>query len=269
MNSSSARKIVEKSQEIIWFVARGAVLKGPYTSGQIDQLLESKEILHNDFCWRQGFREWRPISSVEDFDRRANLTLLPAYPSVEVPSGPGVSASPSTAWSGRVERSSTQPKRVEVQFAKSKRFSISIYEYGAAAILAVIFAYFSSQFAMKEVAKQITLKIELMTLGAPTTWGQVDDGLSYALAEPLFSAPSLETQAKLGSVAFWAWQDLGRPVELRGQWPVQSSYKPVGFSESLETVDPVYRRPVLIKGDLALGPQGGLQPRLPGDPFLP
>jgi hypothetical protein len=269
MNSSSARKIVEKSQEIIWFVARGAVLKGPYTSSQIDVLLESKEIAHNDFCWRQGFREWRPLSSVEEFDRRANLSLLPAYPSVEVPSASIARSSPPQNFVSRAERAGSTTKRIEVQFARSRRFSISIYEYGVAAIVSVLFAYFASQFAIREVARQVSTRLEMMTLGSFESWGEQDQGLAFEFWAPVLTAPSMEAGfVKLAGVQT-AWQDLGRQDLLTAAAPIRSAYQPQEFSDSLKSLDPVFRRPVRVQGEWVLGPNGGLHPQLPGDPLLP
>jgi hypothetical protein len=178
---------------VVWFVARGNLLKGPFTTDEIEERIKRRELGYFDFCWKQGFHEWRPISSVEDFERRARMNRIPAYPVVAVPGGApseSLGLAPPPA-----ERSA--PKKVLIGFAKSRRHSITAYEWAGAMIFAVILAYFASMFALESVKSELLRRWHLAMLGRPEVHGWIAQPVDPILWSPLYSAPSFVETASI------------------------------------------------------------------------
>jgi|GEM_PF-1557863 len=269
MNSSSAKKIAETSQEILWFVARGHVLKGPYTTDQLFDGIRRKEIGFLDFCWRQGFREWRPISAVDDLDRRQRLKRLPAYPSVEVPCGGIVDAPPTRpVIVGRGE-----PRSVKVNFSRTKRYNISHYEWALAIVFAVGFAHVSTQFALDRVSGDFRRLWEMKALGRVETTGDLNPAPPPEVWAPLFSAPSFAETAESGLVSMDV-QWMGSP---RSQGPnvLLSGYSVTGPLAAFEAwkvqdteLDPVYTRAFEIHGKLSTHDAHVVHIQATGEPWL-
>jgi hypothetical protein len=268
MNSSSAKKIAQTSPDILWFVARGNVLKGPYTTEQLFDCIKRKEVAYLDFCWRQGFREWRPISSVDDLDRRKRLSRVPSYPTVEVPGGGSEVPAPKSAVSNRREETP-----VRIAFTRSRRHNISLYEWAFAIIFAVGFAHFSTQFALKTVSEDFLRLWDLKVLGRVESVGDRVTSPTPEVWAPLFSAPSLADTADSGFVSLEVSQiGTARPsadgVELAGY----SVKGPLAQWESWKVqdtaLDPVYTRTFEIHGRLSTRDARLIEIEATGEPWL-
>lgn len=273
MHSNAAQKIAREATEVIWFVARGAVLKGPYTTDQLQDHIKRKDVSHLDFCWRQGFREWRPISSVDEFDRRADIQALPSYPSVEVPSA-GTLPNPRESSS----EASPVAQRVEVRFARSKRASISVYEWAGAVVFGVLFAYVATVFALNEVRRGLREQMALVSMGSSVREGEVDQAVAIDHLSPLFSAPGYASMAAntesrdmiLLSTQISGFRN-GKDQKLRGPRGLNIVEAPAGILPMNDfddvSVDPVYVRPVRLQGVLAPLKPATFEVRFPGEPY--
>jgi hypothetical protein len=309
MDSNLAEKISKETADRLWFVARGSVLKGPYSTDQLREKVTKKEISFMDFCWRQGFNEWRPIGSLDDFDRRHRLKSLPRYPNVEVPASmtggiylqdtsPPEEEKPvdhrgnpkkSILKSNYVPALNSIPgprARFEVSFAKQRRHSISIYEWGLAAILGVLMAYFSAQFAMNEVSRSVSQHLSLLVAGVNQRVGERSKNenskpVHPEMWMPLYSAPSFmetlpfphEERLALASPVSMDVELLGHVKSQKNGWllkgyAVEMNGDPDFWSAQDSGLDPVYLRPVQVFGKLS--PQDGmkLQVHLKGEPIL-
>lgn len=282
--------------ETFWFIAQANTLKGPYTGEQLLTAIGKKEFSFSDFCWRPGFREWRPISSVPEFDRREKVQAVPSYPTVPPPVNEtfqrDFAAATPTA------NRSPVPKTIRVSFARSPRQAISIYEWGAAIVFAVIFAYLCSSFAMNEVRQHILAHLELKDLGHAQLIGTPQHHLPPAVWQPLYSAPSLQDVAAAAGERSTLFQsnaiDFTLPITLYGQaaplsHPSVSQRSPASTSGGHVSVggfaiqndsrlhlwsanefdlDPVYSKPLLVRGYLSVHDGTTLQINEPGEPFL-
>jgi hypothetical protein len=111
MDSSAAPRITTAARGTgLWFVASGSNLKGPFSFEELVVELDSGRTSPGDFCWRQGFQEWRPVCSVEEFGiSRDRPTLLSPYPNVPLPS------------TGKVGRRSMDRRQNPLSYAVPRR----------------------------------------------------------------------------------------------------------------------------------------------------
>ena len=285
MTSSAAQKITHESAEILWFVARGTVLKGPFTTAQLQEKMKKREISFLDFCWRQGFREWRPIGSLEDFDRRHRLKSLPHYPSLEIPGGHDVESTPSNANHPLKQAvaglsAAVSTKRFEVSFSKAKRYSISIYEWGFAAIFSVVLAYVSTDFALTEVQHNVEQHLAMMSLGKPQFIGEKPETVNPEFWQPMLSAPSYteslplsqnELPGMVSPIGDLPIQVEGLAVREHGTlsvggMTVQSNSLPDLWTPETSGLDGVYAKRVILKGVLPVRAPASIEVTLPGEP---
>jgi hypothetical protein len=286
MESNAARRLAQESPDIIWFVARGSILKGPFTTDQLQAQIQRKDVSHLDFCWRQGFREWRPIASVSDFDRRQEERELPSYPSVEVPCAPEPTLR--VVADRNSQNVGTNNRRIQVSFSKTRRHSISAYEWGFAIIFSVAFAYFASVFALEEVRRGVEQRLSLWTIGLPGQWGQHESSLPPQVWSPLYSAPGFVELAAERPSDFRDPQDVrvSLPVEIEGHVQVgelPGEYKlgpyvlktaqpdrgraPASVTEGGSSWDPVYSRSIRVRAFQSPRDASVLWIHEPGEPL--
>lgn len=292
MSGNAVPKNSEATQNenklVLWFVARGSVLKGPYTSAQLETCLKNKEISHLDFCWKQGYGEWRPIASIDDFERRKEMRVLPAYPSVPVPS----SSANSEANEAHKNPLSLVPRReqnIKISFARSPRQAISLYEWGLAIIMAVGLAYFSTIFALNEVERGIMARFELALLGREESLGVQKWGALPQAWEPLLSAPEFMDLAKAESFQspnrVAPPLGFGLPVKIEapmvrasdssdrqiasvGGYRVEDFDRVHAWDASIRELDPIYIKPYVFRAHVnPLNPAQLFVPQR-GEPYL-
>ena len=209
--------------------------------------MKKKEISFRDFCWKNGFAEWRPISSVHELDRRSSLRSLPPYPSIDVPGG-----SKQVAVAAPVRH----PDHVQVKLAKSTRHSISAYEWAAAVIFSLFFGYLCASYALNEVVHTMQVHNTIQNLGKPVVTGHTESTpVDAEVWAPLWSAPQVETfqNQTLQRAPFYFPQ--GLPVKIKTQ------------THSIEKdVDGVYTRTIEQHGVLPWSTPGKFWVTEPGDP---
>ncbi len=196
-----------RSSSIFWFVAKEKVLKGPYTLEQILSELAEGNLEPGDYCWRQGFQEWRPLCSVEDFGFQVKPYVVRAYPEVAVPSArassdaPGAKSSP-TAQSHRSQvmaQSATHAKTVKVRLERQQHSPMGVWERAGMILFAVIFAWGACWVALSEVEESFSSLYERSVAGELLPLGEVPHVMEgpawdfYQLA-PVLSAPGLAEQ---------------------------------------------------------------------------
>ncbi len=276
-----------ESQVLLWFVARGSVLKGPYTTQQLEGAIKSREISHLDFCWKQGYNEWRPIASIDAFERRKEMRILPEYPSVAVPS----SSKNSETSADQKNRSplSLVPRReqnIKISFARSPRQAISLYEWGLALIGGVALAYFSTIFALNEVKRGVETRFELAFLGRAEKVGHNRWSTLPLAWDPLYSAPEFVDLVKdssyLSPLRSAPPLNFQLPVRIEGpllksqdRRPAQVLSYDVSDADTLQAwdpthrdLDPVYVKPLLIEAQInPLNPRQ-LSILQAGEPYL-
>jgi len=252
----------------IWFVARGDVMRGPYTTEQVNAGLKTKEIHFTDFCWKQGYKEWRPVWAVTDFERRGQLRRLPVYPSMPIPVP--VQDEKSTAASAVKAKSAAvrQEKNIKISFAKSPRQAISMYEWALAIILGIGLSYFCTQFALNEVQQGVLAKLQVSLLGRSQSVGHSKHAVRPEVWSPLFSAPGFAEMQK--EQEFHSANSTAAPIDLKfsvkvsghptfdanknlsiGGYQIQNSdLVPVWLPSDIG-VDPVYSTPITVKGELS------------------
>lgn len=292
--SMSTAEQQTRPSEIFWFIAQADVLKGPYTADQVTKAIEKKELTFSDFCWRQGFKEWRPISSVKDFDRREKVQSLPSYPSVLPPVNENFQRELATLGTN----SRPVQKTIRVSFARSPRQAISIYEWASAVVFAVFFAFLASSFSLREVRRNVLAHLEINDLGRPQTVGNHHESLPTAVWSPLFSAPSLGDVVQMSSERSSLFTSdpihFSLPVTLSGHGnlspsPASSGRAPASTQESSLTVagfgignetklqlwkaeefdlDPVYSKALLVRGYLSGHDGTKIQIENDGEPYL-
>lgn len=282
MNTAVAKKSPRTAPEVVWFVARGSVLKGPFTTEQLREKVQKRELSHFDFCWRQGYQEWRPLLAIEEFERRNRNRKLPTYPTVDVPAG-GPAARATTSSNVVPIRPETDPKRIQVQFAKMRRHSITAYEWAFALLFAVGLAYFASSFALNGVRDEVLRRFAILALGQPQPRGEAAGAVSPEFWQPLYSAPSFGDVAQAPLDPFRAVDGVHSlmPVVVEGQ-PERSAdgaLRVGGYlvraPSSLDIwraadhgLDPAFSKPVQVQGHLSPTNAHVILVQEPGDPAL-
>jgi uncharacterized protein (TIGR00266 family) len=67
-----------------WYVAINGQQLGPFSQGHIQQLLRSGEYTQETFVWRNGFKNWLPISQVPELNQTGNSSI-PSPPRMSGP----------------------------------------------------------------------------------------------------------------------------------------------------------------------------------------
>lgn len=280
MSEAAAKKQTSTRNEVVWFVARGSVLKGPYSTEQLLEKIRSRELSFLDYCWKQGFDEWRPVASVGDLDRRATRRRVISYPSVEVPSSTSKTSTAANSSSARPNNVIQMPqRRVQVAFAKGRRHSITAYEWAAALVFAVILAYVAVNFALNQIRDEVLARFEISRLAVPLVVGSVPKGVPPQVWSPLYSAPQFSETAS----ALVGNGGLDMPVRYTtavanggtwqpGDYEVRRAHADAPWDGYKYGLDPVYLKQAHVEGRLSptngrviLVPEAGF-PGLPEHP---
>lgn len=260
MSSSAALK-TPGAAETFWFVARGQVLRGPYTTAQLQEKIQKRDISFFDYAWRSGYTEWRVIASLDELDRRARLKRVPAYPTVSVPGG-GVKMVAPVSSAPRAPAENKAAKDVHIHFARARRGSMGFYEWSLAVISSLAIAYGTFHFALEEVSRGFRSKMELFSIGRTVKAGEGRASLPPQVWSPLYSAP--EFQATAEATDLWRGRALDLAVRHVSQ-PVPSgkaSWKAGDYTVQAPTnlslrdpkssdLDPVYVQSVEFRGRLS------------------
>lgn len=264
MASNTGRKPapLSRSSEVLWFVARESVLKGPFTTADLQEKVNRREISFLDFCWRNGFSEWRPIGSLDDFDRRSRLRTLPPYPGVEVPGsatgGGALSIDAAAVLDAKSVGGSRKQKHFYVSLSRARRYSITNYEWGLAALLGLLLSYVVSSFALSEVRRQFLLKVNQIEAGrAEEFLGRSEAPLGPYAYEPMFSAPEFKAVQSVPGLINLSVEVSGSPQRSTKDgshsilgMKIRFASMPSVWSASDWSLDPVYARQWHVRGEL-------------------
>lgn len=269
----------------LWFVAQDSIMKGPYTTPQIQDKISRRDFSPYDYCWRQGFKEWRPIASVPEIPLDSSREDLPNYPSLEIPgsnrginlNGPAV-VNESPVLESRILRNGFFQKkpRTYVNFKDGKRGAWSIYEWGAAAIFACIVSFLSTSFSLNLVRENFFQLWQTQQAGSVQVLGEPSNSETTSTHpifwQPMLSAPGLMpllTKDASGLNPNAPDIKIHAPVTILGvQNPDPKQQSPEIIDESGEkylikgnselwnparyNIDPIYIRPIQLNGYLSL-----------------
>lgn len=262
--SNSARK-----KTASWFVARAESVSGPFTAEQLHQRVDQGKIDLGDYCWKQGFAEWRPLCSVADLDLSSRPCLVSPYPSVSVPtvaprklrSKRAVSAqmdSASRKRKGNPWEQEPRQKPVTVRLQKQSSRAVSHWERFGMILFAFAMAWLSAVVALNEAQDGFEYLYDQTLVGEE----QDVHGNQFASkehwkwewAQPLMSAPGLKALPQAESLSFkarvlqpvvsrdadvgdWRWR--GQSL----QWSSGQHFRGVSFRHK---TDPVYVQPYTL-----------------------
>lgn len=272
---------------------------GPFSAAQITDKIKSRELSALDFCWREGFREWRPLSSVDEFERRGKIKSLSPYPSVALPNSNGTTAGKPQGSGDPIKQNSETPKKDQktfkifrnelptetrsevprkfiVSFSRAKKSPLSIYEWTLALGLTLGFAYAAVHFALGEVQRTLQARLAFLEAGVPLVLGEFQAQDSEALVEPegfvpeawypLYSAPGYVDWANQNTHSAMARFEVlveGLPGNIDGQVLEVNGFRVPGANvKSLElTTQGIELDPVLVKRTRVQGYLNPLNPK--------
>ncbi len=263
MNSSAASRITTARGTGLWFVAAGPRLKGPFTFEELAVELDANRVSPGDFCWRQGFQEWRPVCSVDEFGiSRDRPTLLSPYPSVPLPSTGRVgrrstdrsSANPLSYVSPTRPRIVEEHRVVRLRVQKNSKSTMTWVERIGFFLFAIAFAYVSVWVVASEFEKAFHKKMMIQRLGRSEELGDPwlkEKALNPILVEPIFSAPGYSSSETSFVV------QLEGPIEKTGVrfsvggWRIVGPRSLIDWSTKRLDIDSVYMRrfSVIATGD--------------------
>jgi hypothetical protein len=279
MNSSAAQRIPTAARGTgLWFVASGTVLKGPFTFEELVIELDSTRITPGDFCWRQGFQEWRPVCSVEEFGiSRDRPTLLSPYPSVPLPSTGRVGRRTSDRKNqGLTFANSTRPRVVEehrvvkLRVQKNARSTVTWFERLGFFFFSILASYVSVWVVTSEFERGFDQKMFIRQIGRLETLGNThftEAPLPYFTATPLLTSPGffennmnvdVELSGPLDTVGVQTYSVDGQRVT--GARPFEE------WSPKKMGIDSVYRRQFKITGQIGSGYPGYIRYVFDGEP---
>lgn len=186
--TSAVEKPVEKSgRGYFWFVAHGALLKGPYSTTELQKLINKKEVSEKFFAWRDGYREWRPLYGIEEFKSEKQGEDL-GYPSVPVPGAP-------VAFTASSEHLVTKHVPVyKVRFNRSRWSDLKKTEVVFLFLASLVFTMAILTLAFNVFENEWNKVWGRRASGILYTVGNVKESLPFYLIAPIQSAPGLQHQ---------------------------------------------------------------------------
>ena len=150
--------LTQVPQQDWWFIAREAELHGPFSTQQMVEKITKREVYANDFCWKKGFMEWRPLFGIADFDELIlpNVYSVNQYPRIDIPFSKK-NIAPTLV---RSDNTFQQVEKVVIsQVTKTKKV-FSIYEIALAVIFMLGFAYLTATVSLNILSEQLMTKID-------------------------------------------------------------------------------------------------------------
>ncbi|MEO5666785.1 MAG: DUF4339 domain-containing protein [Bdellovibrionota bacterium] len=248
---------LERSSGTFWFVAKEKLLSGPFTFEQLLSELAQGRLDPGDYCWRQGFQEWRPLCSVEDFGFQVKPYVVRSYPQVPVPSAkplsdaPGAKSSPTAqTHKAQVDAHTNGSKTVKVRLEPTRRLQVGLWERVGMVTFSILFAWASTWVALSEVEQSFKGRFERHTVGQVIELGDVSDGVAFkkpktqdqvVVQEFMRQPASIEETPVAARTEFWSFQQLEPVLSAPGleafeskKWPVRELIqKPVGMARDV------------------------------------
>lgn len=263
--SATSDLVLEKTpRSFFWFVAQGAVLKGPYSTHELKSLVEKKELSEKLFAWRDGYHEWRPLYGIEEFKTERVEDL--SYPSVPVPGAHAPVLLPQYS-------DPRHPNKVpvyKVRYGKARWSDLKKTEVAVLFSISLVFTLM-----------MLSLAFYVFEQEWQTVWGKRVSGMLYTvgqsttpplpsyLVEPIQSAPGLKHQEE-HYVAVEIESDIGRYKSEQFAGHTLQSNLP---KEALQNLDwdksNTYTRRMRVQGVIDLKNPALLHVENPGLPFEP
>jgi hypothetical protein len=240
-----------RSGSTFWFVAKEKLLTGPFTFEQLLEELAAGHLDPGDYCWRQGFQEWRPLCGVEELGFQAKPYVVRAYPMVPVPSArassdaPGAKSS-TTAQSNKAQvtaHGATGSKTIKVRLETQRRLQVGLWERVAMVMFAVCFAWASTWVALSEVKDSFTALYQRHLVGQILPLGDTSHLAALSEVVEVSQDATARDPASLGTSSvtqhFWNFQQLA---------PVMSAPGLEAFQSEAWPVREIVQRPVVSAG---------------------
>jgi hypothetical protein len=272
---SDFEKLIESKRSgpddvsIYWFVARGSVLKGPFSQTELQDKISSGEITTYDYAWRQGFHEWRPLGSLPEIDSFKKDIPFENYPGLPVPGQSAQQTSPT-----RNEETSNAPKKrkdVEVRLRTANKQWLSPRQATLFVVFAIFVSWVTNLWFQKQVLRNVSTFFQSKSAGRTAHLGESSaHAVSPEFWAPLFSAPSypdvkndIKLPVRTYGVGQWSKDEYkirDQKIDVHPLWVEQE----IKFSE----IDPIFVRPVEVSGHLNTRDPAHLKVKQLGEPFL-
>jgi len=197
-----------KLSTYLWFVGCPSTLRGPFTHEQLLKSLATGEFEPGDYCWRQGFQEWRAICTVDEFEFEKKPYVVKSYPEVPVPGAKTKSVTaplrPSSEYARELLRKTSsnyfdqisEPKTVKVRLERRNRFEMGLWERTGMIIFGIVLAWASTWIALSEVENAFESRFEKWNVGQGAELGAdpaylQENVWTFQQLEPLLSAKGL------------------------------------------------------------------------------
>ncbi len=259
----------EQQHESFWFYVKNESSYGPFSHSEIESFISEGKLSSGDFCWRQGFDEWRSFSSTQEFsDKFSPQQAAILYPKIDVPSKLELSIV-----SDLQKKEESTRKKVTVQLAKSKKYYFSLYEWTIALLFSIGLAYLSVTFALNEVRKGFLVKTLQSQMGVIHFLGELNSSgeISTKHLNPLFSAPGAMDypfSLPVDLVDYPREHNKGEKSFVVGDYTVQSQESLLQKHEFIDHIDPVYHHPYEVHGELFLNRPREILVNNPGSPLV-
>ena len=179
------RPVPSSGEAFFWFVAKGSLLKGPYSTHELKGLIESSEIPSKYYAWRDGFKEWRPIYGIHELvtdSIKEPETLV--YPLVPTPGSKPSSEKPIF----------DKAPLYRVRFSTSRFAQLDKKEIFGAFLFTLIFSLSLIFYSFHSFNEQWERLWGKRISGSFLQIGKQEEALPIALIQPILSAPGLQYQ---------------------------------------------------------------------------
>lgn len=152
------KTVTQIPQQDWWFIARESELHGPFSTQQMFDKVNNRDVFANDFCWKKGFMEWRPLFGIADFDELIlpNVYSVNKYPLIEIPFSKK-NLSPKLE---RAENTFEKVEKVVIKHVTKSKKVFSVYEIAFAAMILLGFSYLTAAVSLHLVSEQLMDRIE-------------------------------------------------------------------------------------------------------------
>ncbi len=173
------------AESFFWFIAKGNLLKGPYSTHELKRLIESSEIPSKYYAWRDGFKEWRPIYGIHELltdSIKETDTLV--YPLVPTP-GSKVKSEKNVV---------DKAPLYKVRFSTSRFAQLDKKEIFGAFVFTLLFSLSILFYSFHSFSDQWGRIWGKKLSGSLLQIGKQEEALPLALIQPLLTAPGLKYQ---------------------------------------------------------------------------
>lgn len=168
-----------------WFVAKGNLLKGPYSTHELKSLIQSSEIPPKYFAWRDGFKEWRPIYGIHELASDSIREPEPLiYPLIPTPGSKTIIDKPLV----------DKAPMYKVRFSTSRFAQLDKREIFGAFLFTLLFSLAIIFYSFHSFEEQWHRYWGKKVGGSLLQMGKENNALPLALVQPLLSAPGLQYQ---------------------------------------------------------------------------